>query len=43
MHSLWDDCDFSSSGFTVYYLKGKTGFTSQEWDGYKTVSKDEIK
>lgn len=24
--------------FTVYYLDGKTGFTSPNWQGYKAVS-----
>jgi len=29
--------------FTVYYLEGKTGFTSPTWHGYKVASKDESK
>ena len=33
----------TADDFTVYYLNGKTGYTSPEWKGYKAVGKDEIK
>ena len=29
-----DVFDYSASGFIVYYLKDKTGFTSPKWNGY---------
>jgi hypothetical protein len=32
---VFSHCD---SGFTVYYLKGKTGFTSPTWNGYPAVA-----
>ena len=35
--------DYTASDFTVYYLNGKTGFTSPEWHGYKAVSKGDSK
>ena len=32
--------DFTASGFTVYYLKGKTGFSSPTWRGYPATMID---
>ncbi len=33
----------TAADFTVHYRKGKTGFTSPKWEGYKAVNMDEIK
>jgi len=33
----------TSKEFTVYYLNGKTGFTSPIWEGYKAVNKGDGK
>jgi len=38
-----DVFNYAASGFTVYYLNGKTGFTSPKWHGYNAVNKDESK
>ena len=33
----------TAADFTVHYRKGKTGFTSPKWEGYKAVNMDESK
>jgi len=35
-----DVFEAAASGFTVYYMDGKTGFTSPEWHGYKAVAEE---
>ncbi len=34
--------DSAASGFTINYLKGKTGFTSPTWNGYPCVAIDPL-
>jgi len=40
--SKWEAFDWCADGFTIYYLKGTSGWSNPKWEGYPCYPVDEI-